>query len=320
MLIVEFLAIRFLRFRRTMSNIHYSMLSSMNLSLVTRILTKLCSLLLVLKSFAFGNSAQEEGWLVLLPCSAIISKDVLFNMQTRRMEEVIYLASSSERTLVEPYYLYGARNWSWFEQNPHSDDFNEGIFGIIQEPLGDYFQLDPISALLGSPIQAMPDFVSSTGGALDLVIRFFTSSEEDCQIEGAAVDAYGEHWIGEQLICLDVRSLRSLDPLLRLLRDKGRFPRVGLHYMPPKLVELRYPAWRDSAPRNAVSSRCRRILLSGAGRSLRLRYQYCGACLPIGRAVYGVRRPSASSGLVLGCSARLTLPICVGVRRDAADP
>jgi hypothetical protein len=231
----------------------------MTLNLVRKIMVNLCWFMMLLASLSLGSRAQEDGRLVLLPCSAIISKDVLFNMQTRRMEEVIFLASSSERTLVEPHYLYGARNWSWFEENPHSDDFNEGILGIIEEPLGDYFDLHPISALLGSPIQPMSEFVSSSGGALDLIIRFFTSDEEDCQREGTSLDAYGEHWIGEQLICLDVRSLRSLDPLLHLLRDKS-FPRIGLHYMPPKLVELRFPAWRDSAPRNAVCS-CPAVLL-----------------------------------------------------------
>ena len=188
-------------------------------------------------------------------CRSLDQTDDLLHLRRRRMEEVIFLAQDSGRALVEPFYLYGARNWTWFERHPHARDFSPGILGIVAEPLGDYFELGPISALLPAPIIPLPSFVSSSGGVLDLIIRFFGSGgAEDCQAAGAAVDAYGQDWVGRQLVCLDVRALASLDPLWRLLRDR-QYRSVGLHLLPPKLVELRYPAWRDSAPRSAVRRR-----------------------------------------------------------------
>ena len=74
--------------------------------------------------------------LLLLPSSPDPNTDVLFNMQTRRVEEVVHLAIVSARTLVEPAYVFGARNWTWFEDAHHNQlssnkDIHQGVFGTI---------------------------------------------------------------------------------------------------------------------------------------------------------------------------------------------
>lgn len=75
-----------------------------------RMAAKLLLFTVLLLSFA----ELSVSVLIQLPGFPDPNTDVLFNMQTRRMEETIFLAQETSHVLVEPYYLFGARNWTWY--------------------------------------------------------------------------------------------------------------------------------------------------------------------------------------------------------------
>jgi len=67
------------------------------------------------------------------------------------MEELVYLAGASGRALVEPHYLFGARNWSWFEHGGRNAragtaELSAAVVGTVSQPLGAFFRRAPLEA------------------------------------------------------------------------------------------------------------------------------------------------------------------------------
>ena len=193
--------------------------------------------------------------LLLLPSSPDPNTDVLFNMQTRKMEEAVYIAAASGRTLVEPRYIFGARNWTWFEEDNHNqlsknEDIDEGMLGTIEEPLSSFFELPPLEHVLQRPISKLSSYIADCGGNLDLVLRFYGHSGiKTCDGSRRRVAAWGIEWTARQVVCVHAQQLKSLDDLLAMAGDA---PRLALEFLPPKFVEQREHGWRWSPARMRV--------------------------------------------------------------------
>jgi hypothetical protein len=197
------------------------------------------------------SSFEQPGFLVMLECAESIHEDVLFNMQTRRMEELLYLALATKRSLVEPFYHYGARNWTWFEQHPHASDISPGVLGILQEPLTDYFRPAPLEALLGSPMLQFSSFLKASSAMLDLLVRFLPAHRADmCGSGPVETRAFGHRVRARRVVCVDPRSGGALRTAVELAGQGGGW--VGLEFMPAKLVELRVAGWRAGEERRKV--------------------------------------------------------------------
>ena len=223
----------------------------------------LCALLIVDTSCVnkgFGELAHEAETacgpsLLLLPSSTDPNTDVLFNMQTRKMEEAVHIAAVSGRTLVEPSYVFGARNWTWFEDAHHNQlasnaDIHQGVLGTIQEPLSSFFELDPLQHLLQRLIPSLTSHVSTCGTSLDLIVRFYGhSSIASCDPSAMDVTAWGVTWAARRVECVHAHELQTLEQLLDIFRDSQA---VALEYLPPKFVEQRHTAWRASPARTRV--------------------------------------------------------------------
>ena len=190
--------------------------------------------------------------LLLLPSSPDPNTDVLFNMQTRKVEEAVHMAEISERMLVEPYYIFGARNWSWFEDANHNqlvsnDEIHRGMLGTIEEPLHSFFELPPIEQLLQQPIPSPLSFADACGHWIDLLIRFYGHSGiTTCDDSATEVSAWGVLWAARRVLCVHAMQFKTVDDLIDMTRNSLR---VAVEFLPPKFVELRKEGWRSSAPR-----------------------------------------------------------------------
>ena len=172
----------------------------------------------VLLLCALCAQAQPRPVLLTLESSPDPNTDVLFNMQTRRMEELVYLALMAERVLVEPQYSFGARNWTWFEssnnnQQAKNEVIHEGVLGLVQEPLSSFFLLDPLQKLLGSNIEPLGGFHSRAGGRIDRLLRFQRPGLPTCDREAATVTSYGYKFSVSAVECLSPWQVR---------REEGR--------------------------------------------------------------------------------------------------
>jgi len=202
----------------------------------------------VLLLCALCAQAQPRPVLLTLESSPDPNTDVLFNMQTRRMEELVYLALMAERVLVEPQYSFGARNWTWFEssnnnQQAKNEVIHEGVLGLVQEPLSSFFLLDPLQKLLGSNIEPLGGFHSRAGGRVDRLLRFQGPGLPACDRQAASVTSYGYKFSVSAVECLSPWQFSSIDDFLNLLVE-GEI--VAIQFMPAKFVELRFPSWRQS--------------------------------------------------------------------------
>ena len=172
----------------------------------------------VLLLCALCAQAQPRPVLLTLESSPDPNTDVLFNMQTRRMEELVYLALMAERVLVEPQYSFGARNWTWFEssnnnQQAKNEAIHERVLGLVQQPLSSFFLLDPLQKLLGSNIEPLGGFHSRAGGRIDRLLRFQRPGLPTCDREAATVTSYGYKFSVSAVECLSPWQVR---------REEGR--------------------------------------------------------------------------------------------------
>ena len=180
---------------------------------------------IVCLAYLFGNNcrlvmasppAQCGPSLLLLPSSPDPNTDVLFNMQTRKVEEAVHMAAVLGRTLVEPTYVFGARNWTWFEDSHHNQlasnkEIHNGVLGTIQEPLSSFFDLDPLERLLQQPIPSVTTFVSTCGNTIDLVFRFYGHSGiVSCDPSATPAHAWGVTWDVRRVVCVHAAQFKSL--------------------------------------------------------------------------------------------------------------
>uniref|UniRef100_A0A7S0DW26 Uncharacterized protein n=1 Tax=Hanusia phi TaxID=3032 RepID=A0A7S0DW26_9CRYP len=170
----------------------------------------------------FLRGSHSSPALLPLESSPDPNTDVLFNMQTRRMEELVYLALMSDRRLVEPQYSFGARNWTWFEsannnQQANNERIHQGVLGLVQEPLSSFFLLDPLQKLLGSNIQSLESFHDRSGGRIDRLLRFYGTGLPACDPQASYVTSYGYEWSVSSVECLSPWQISSVDQFLSLL-------------------------------------------------------------------------------------------------------
>jgi hypothetical protein len=222
----------------------------------------LASLMLLAVMGATSGAGQQatvaeqcQSSLLLLPSTPDPNTDVLFNMQTRKIEEALHLAAESGRTLVEPNYVFGARNWTWFEDANHNQlannqEIHRGVLGTIEEPLSSFFELAPLDNLLHRPITSLGSYTAACTHDLDLVIRFWGHSGiSSCDSSSTHISAWGVTWNARRVTCLHASQLQTLGELLEMSRDSSR---LALEYLPPKFVEQRQHGWRWSPERLRV--------------------------------------------------------------------
>ena len=203
-----------------------------------------------------GAEAGQCGLtLLLLPSSPDPNTDVLFNMQTRKVEEAVHLATVSGRTLVEPAYVFGARNWTWFEDAHHNQlssnaDIHQGVLGTIEEPLSSFFELAPLERLMQRAIPSLASHTAACGHHLDLIVRFYGHSGiSTCDDSSLRVPAWGVTWVASRVVCVHAAQLANEQALVDMTRSAST---QALEFLPPKFVEQRRPSWRASPERMRV--------------------------------------------------------------------
>ena len=233
------------------------------LCLVVCLLFELCVAQIDVSPTAAGACGPS---LVMLPSSPDPNTDVLFNMQTRKMEEALYIASESGRSLVEPYYVFGARNWTWFEDGNHNqlsrnEDIHAGMLGTIEEPLSSFFDLAPLHHVVHRPVVPLSSYVATCGRELDVVVRFYGhngmahcddghSGEEPWSAgEASSLSAWGVDWTVLRILCVHSAHVTSVAQLLEMSQSALR---LGVQYLPAKFVEQRRAGWRWSPERARI--------------------------------------------------------------------
>jgi len=203
-----------------------------------------------------GAEAGQCGLtLLLLPSSPDPNTDVLFNMQTRKVEEAVHLATVSGRTLVEPAYVFGARNWTWFEDAHHNQlssnaDIHQGVLGTIEEPLSSFFELAPLERLMQRAIPSLASHTAACGHHLDLIVRFYGHSGiSTCDDSSLRVPAWGVTWVASRVVCVHAAQLANEQALVDMTLSAST---LALEFLPPKFVEQRRPGWRASPERMRV--------------------------------------------------------------------